>query len=340
MITVNIRNLCGHTTGVQRYTKKILDSWLDSGYIFNEISPVTWTSSAKGHLWEQTRPLLSNSGVLWSPSNSGPILKSNQVVTIHDVVPLEHPEWLNKRFADWYKFMLPKLANNVDHIITISEFSKERICHYLKVPDSKVSVVYNGVDFTGSHGINDTSDSSLQLPFSRYVLSVCSLEPRKNLGKLIEAWRAVKNSLDDDFGLVIVGAKGVSRVFSDDALIVNEDDRIFFCGHVSDDDLAVIYSNASAFCYVSIYEGFGLPPLEAIKCRIPTLTSNTTSMKELCEHRAVLVDPLSTDSIADGILSVVKKPNQEFIEAGFDFSNSLTWHKCAEITHSIISQFE
>ena len=339
MICINARNLGVHVTGVQRYTRKIYEEWMALNCESRLISPSKPVHGLVGHLWEQfCLPYqVKSADTLWSPSNTGPLVVKNQVVTIHDTVPFDHPEWLNKNFVAWYQFIQPKLVKSASKIITISEFSKARIMHHLNVPEHKIEVVYNGVDVALHQQTIPLND--LQLPFSRYLLSVGSIEPRKNISRLVQAWLKIKDHVDDDLGLIIVGAQGISRVFeavgSLDSLSAQRE-RVYFTGHVTDQVLHSLYKYASGFCYPSIYEGFGLPPLEAMCYGIPVLTSNTTAMKELCSSSAILIDPLSVDNIADGLLGLLSDNNHSRIERGLALSAALTWKKCAEQTLSVI----
>ncbi|WP_338084213.1 glycosyltransferase family 1 protein [Dickeya fangzhongdai] len=337
---VNTRNLLGHTTGVQRYTKKIIDYISTVGVRVASIQPDNIIYGMKGHLWEQfslPRKIASRE-ILWSPCNTGPLLIKKQIVTIHDTVPFDHPEWLNKKFVAWYQFMQPRLAKKVEHIITISEFSKERIMHHLRVPESKVSVIYNGVDVLQPDADGSAAEKSAPEVDGDYLLSVGSLEPRKNIPRLIKAFLRFRQESGSDIRLVIVGKKGVSRVFGDDgAEALVDSDAVIFTGHVSDDALVSLYQHARGFCYPSMYEGFGLPPLEAMCYGLPVLTSNTTSMKELCEQRAILVDPLSVESIAEGIHQLVTGQGPAGMqEKGAAFARSLTWKQCASETLRVL----
>lgn len=342
---INTRNLLGHTTGVQRYTKSIIDEFDKNGFSYSTIQPNRATiSGVKGHLWEQiVLPInmLSKhrSGVLWSPSNVGPVSIKNQVVTIHDTVPFDHPEWLNKSFVSCYKYLQPLLAKKIDHIITISEFSKHKIMEHLKVPEKKITVIYNGVDIK-----KEVTHSSINNKFSKlgnYILSVGSLEPRKNIPRLLEAFKIYQSETNSDIKLVIVGHEGVTRVFKNHKPDISYDsENIIYTGHVSDAELSFLYEHALGFCYPSMYEGFGLPPLEAMSYGIPVLTSNTTALKELCENKAILVDPHSVSSISEGIYSLIhSKPNFMNIDENKKYADSLSWSSCALKTHDILSSF-
>ncbi|QIZ51890.1 glycosyltransferase family 1 protein [Dickeya zeae] len=337
---VNTRNLLGHTTGVQRYTRKIIDYISTEGVRITSIQPDRIIYGMKGHLWEQiSLPMnISSREILWSPCNTGPLLIKNQIVTIHDTVPFDHPEWLNKKFVAWYQFMQPRLAKKVEHIITISEFSRERIIHHLRVPASKVSVIYNGVDVLQPEAGGSETGKCQPVVDGDYLLSVGSLEPRKNIPRLIKAFLRFRQESHSDMRLVIVGKKGVSRVFGDDGTQALADNpAVVFTGHVSDEALVSLYQHARGFCYPSMYEGFGLPPLEAMCYGLPVLTSNTTSMKELCEKRAILVDPLSVESIAEGIHQLVAGQGPTGMrENGEAFARSLTWKQCASETLRVL----
>jgi glycosyltransferase involved in cell wall biosynthesis len=337
---VNCRNLVGHTTGVQRYTRKIIENWTHSS--FQQVSPdEKFSSGLKGHFWEQfiLPRHCKDKELLWCPSNTGPLSYANQVVTIHDTVPFDHPEWLNPKFVWWYKFLQPKLAHKVNHIITISEFSKNKIIENLKIPEYKISVIYNGVDIVNIEASLQEENKFLNLP--PYILSVGSLEPRKNLTRLIAAFIQYKNETKSEIKLVIVGKKGVNRVFNEAGIDEINTDDIIFTGHVSDTELQYLYKNTLGFCYPSLYEGFGLPPLEAMQFSVPVLTSNTTAIKELCEHRAILIEPTSIDSISEGIFKLLRGDiSQKTIDDNLKYVQELSWKKCAEKTYQILSKYQ
>ncbi len=143
-IAVNARVLSQPITGVQRYLLSLLQHFPEDAEVARITSKL---QGIKGHAWEQIiLPLRLGKHFLWSPSNTGPLLEKNQVVTIHDTVPLDHPEWLNPRFAIWYRFLVPSLARRVQGIIAVSHFTKERIIATCKVSGEKIHVVHNGVD--------------------------------------------------------------------------------------------------------------------------------------------------------------------------------------------------
>jgi hypothetical protein len=137
---VNTRSLSfGHITGVQRYTLELLQR---SGSRFQRVQPVRALDGSKGHIWEQSiLPQVVGDNWLWSPVNTGPLCVERQAVTVHDASTLEHPEWFERRFAMWYQFLLPRLIRHVRVVLTNSEYSRERLIHYVPEAESKIFAV-------------------------------------------------------------------------------------------------------------------------------------------------------------------------------------------------------
>ena len=339
---INTRILSYPITGVQRYLLELLQRMPTGG--IQQIAPQHPLSGARAHLWEQTvLPLRARGQLLWSPSNTGPLAVSRQVVTIHDVVPIDHPEWLNQRFAAWYRFLTPKLARRVARVITDSEFTKARLLETTGVADDKVIVVPLGVD--ARFGPQDRADvesaiQKLELPTSRYVLSLGSLEPRKNLGRLLRAWEVIYRSLPEDVWLVVSGAKGKSMVFQDVPELKTLPPRVFLTGHVPDELLPALYSGAMAFAYLSVYEGFGLPPLEAMASGTPTLVGNRASLPEVVGDAAVQVDPFDIEAIAGGLHRLIEDSSLRAVlrERGLERAKQFDWDKTAEQTWQVLEE--
>jgi glycosyltransferase involved in cell wall biosynthesis len=297
---------------------------------------------AKGHLWEQLYlPALVGKRLLFSPNNTGPLAIRHQVCTIHDLIPLDHPEWFNRRFACWYEWLLPKLARNVTRLIAVSEFTKARIVERLRVKPEKVAVIPNGIDerFSpcGAEEI-EAVRSALRIK-TRYMLCVGSVEPRKNLIRLLQAWSRVPAAKSEDVVLVIAGGLGTARVF--EAVSLGKvPARVKFTGYVPDKQLPALYSGALALIYPSLYEGFGLPPLEAMACGTPVVTSNNTSLPEVVGDAAVLVNPEDVDSIASGIQEILSSADlrRELQEQGLQRARQITWQRAAEQTLQLLQE--
>ncbi|ASA55974.1 glycosyltransferase family 4 protein [Vibrio gazogenes] len=339
-IYVNSRVLSGPFSGVSRYLKNIL-SELDDNHPY--ITCDSDCRGVKGHLWEQLLlpKSLDTGSLLWSPSNTGPLyIKSRHVVTIHDLAPLDNPEWTSFKFRTYYSLLLPRLLKKVDHIITISNFTKSRIIEHAGVNESKISVIYNGV--YGGELINYDADTfseekiRLGIDKRRYVLSVSSIEPRKNIKGILAAWSKIVDFIDDDIWLVFVG-KANPHIFSDIG-IKNIPKRVNFVGFVEDRWLPFLYKFSEAFIYVPFYEGFGLPPLEAMSHGSPVITSNCTSLPEVVGNSALLVNPYCIDEIAQGLKSILSDRHlrNEYARKGYEQSNKFSWKSTAEETYSVL----
>jgi glycosyltransferase involved in cell wall biosynthesis len=337
-IALNARFHAHRPTGMQRYALELAGRFADR---IQSVRPARSLRGATGHLWEQLYlPSAVRGRLLWSPNNTGPLAIARQVCTIHDLIPLDHPEWFNRRFAAWYEWLLPRLAKKVQHIIAISEFTKQRIVERLGVRPERVTVISNGVDERFSPKTPEEIQAvrrSLGIKAPAYVLCVGSLEPRKNLRRLLQAWAKIQASLDADVELVVAGAKGSSRVF--EAVCIDPlPRRVQFTGYVSNEELPSLYAGALALVYPSLYEGFGLPPLEAMASGTPVVTSNGTSLPEVAANAAVLVNPEDVDSIAEGIRTVVSSSalREKLRRLGFERAARTTWERTAQQTLQLL----
>lgn len=340
MICVNSRILSGHLTGVQRYLSEILDNVSQP---LQTVQPAQPHSGISGHLWEQfVLPRNIGQSLLWSPSNTGPLMVKRQVVTIHDVTPLDHPKWLNPRFAAWYRFLLPRLVRRVRHVIAVSEFTKRRLLATTSVSSDRVTVVPNGVDARfrpHPPGDLDAANAILDLPSRKYVLTVGSLEPRKNLRRLLAAWRLAQDQISPDLWLVVAGAKGKSIVFGSETGTEVLPPRVHLTGHVQDNLLPALYAGATAFAYVSEYEGFGLPPLEAMASGIPVLVSDTTAFPEVVGDAGYYVDPCNVEDIARGLCRLLADCDgwEARRSIGLQRAGHFSWKRAAESTYRVLS---
>lgn len=344
MIVCNARNLGDTLTGVQRYTAELLAQFPEPPRIVKPHRPL---HGFAGHLWEQfALPGRLGSEFLWSPSNSGPLAVRRQAVTVLDMSALDHPEWMSRKFASWYRFLLPRLIDRVRMVLTISEFSRTRILHYCPGAEEKVHVTLLAADDRFSR-TNDEAIAAarhaLGIPTPHYLVMLGSLQPRKNLARVVKVWSRVSRRLPDDVWLVLAGAKGKSLVFRD-AGLDHLPPRVHLTGYVPDEMLPALYSGALASIYLSLYEGFGFPALEALGCGTPTLASNTTSLPEVVGNAALTVNPLDEEAIEAAILALVEdsalreRLSRDGLQRAADFSwkraAAETWHLLTEAARS------
>lgn len=337
-IFCNTRNLHAAFTGVQRHTQALC---AELGTAITPVQPAQPLSGLKGHVWEQRqlRHLVGDQ-LLWSPANTGPLNVPRQVVTIHDTLAFDHPEWLSRRFAQWYRWLTPRLAKRAAHIIAVSNFTKQQIQHHCGISGDKISVIPNGIDaiFTPQSPAQISAmHHALQLPSRRYLLSVGALQPRKNLLNLLHAWRQLLPMLDDELWLVLTGAAGAAHVFARQNLGALPP-RVHFTGHVSDTHLPALYAGAHGFAFLSHYEGFGLPPLEAMACGTPVLVSNSSALPESVGAAALQADPNNIDDISQQLHTLIydNDQRQTLQQHGQEHASQFTWAHAATQTLNLL----
>jgi glycosyltransferase involved in cell wall biosynthesis len=270
-----------------------------------------------------------------------PFVNTATVVTVHDMVYRSYPETMNKRTYHLLNMSLKRSMKRATLIVTDSEFSKSEIIKYFPQFKDKIRVVYCGVDFDKfSDRINEADIARVKINFSihgDYFLYLGTLEPRKNLVRLIEAYAKLKEQLENKGKkvpfLVMAGGKGW---LSDDIFetVRNFDlkDNIIFTKYIPDEDLSPLIRGALAFVFPSIYEGFGLPPLEAMACKVPVIVSDAASLPEVVGDCAIIVDPFDTDSIKNGMLTVYEDTefSAEIAEKGMQRARKFTWEQSAK----------
>jgi glycosyltransferase involved in cell wall biosynthesis len=264
------------------------------------------------------------------------------VCTIHDIIPVEHPEWFSPAFARWYSWLLPKLAARVEHIVAVSQFTKERVVERLRVRPEKVTVVHNGVDarFVRPHeSAIEHARAALGIPFQRYVLIVGSIEPRKNVAGVLKAWPAISRR-EPDLGLVIAGPRGPGLVFAD-AELPDAARNVHYTGYVPHELLPALYSGAMALVYPSLCEGFGLPPLEAMACGTPVVASMNSSLPEVVGDAAIGIDPTDPALIADAVVRLAQSDSlqSDLRRRGLQRAALFSWERCASSTWCVLEAF-
>ena len=267
--------------------------------------------------------------------------KTPQIAVFHDI-NFEHFPQDFPRLALWhYKKFFPKFAHKAKKIITVSEFSKQDIIDNYKVEPDKIDVVYNGAN-EGFKPLSEEEKIKIRNQYTtgyQYFMFVGSLHPRKNLARLFPAFDLYKERTGSDVKLLIVGEKRwwtepIQKAYE----AMKHKDDVVFVGHLQMAELHRVTAAALASVYVSYFEGFGIPIVEAYKCDVPVITSNVTSMPEVAGDAALLVDPFDIESIA-GALELVMDDNvrNSLIEKGRIRRNDFSWDKAAEQWYSVIS---
>ena len=240
---------------------------------------------------------LSDFDLIHCPTVTSPFFfrpKSKVVMTVHDLTPILFPEWQPIRSRLYYKYFLSKRFRFVDRFIAVSNNTKRDLMANFRIPGTKIDVVYEGV----SKEFKPVMETR-----KKFILSVSTLEPRKNLKRLIEAYVELRKEGSFNDKLILVGKKGW---FYDEILTVPEQFQqdIVFKGYLPKKELIRLYQTARVFVYPSMYEGFGLPILEAMACGCPVITSNTSSMPEVAGDAGFLVNPFRTEEIKRAISTV------------------------------------
>lgn len=296
--------------------------------------------SKSGMLWEQIdlrrelnkqtkKPLLLNF------TSTAPLFYRHSIVTIHDVAFYANPSWYSKK-AYWYLHILTQLllATKPKQFVTVSDFSKRELMHYLSIPAEKITVIYNAV-FEKKITQNIAILEKIKAP---YILFVGNLDPRKNLVNLLKAYLSGNFK---DLKLVIAG--GSHKTFSQTSFSIPADKAqdILFLDYVSDEELITLYQNASLFVYPSLYEGFGIPPLEAMRYGCPVLVSDTASLPEVCGDAAFYCNPHEVEDITFQMKEALE--NKEAINQKKQLASSqlqkFSWEKSANLWLDLIHQF-
>ena len=256
-----------------------------------------------------------------------PPAKAKKVTTIHDMLVYKYPEYLNRRIVETQKRKLAWVKKEAAAILTDSVATKLDVIKYLKIPEEKIHVVYLGVAINYYPRPKDEV-ARVKLKYGitgEYILAVGTREPRKNLDRIKTSFGKLKLK---DYTLAISGAYGWGKD-------IMPDDNVKLLGYVDETDLPAIYTGATGFIYPSLYEGFGLPVLEAMACGVPVVTANSGSLAEITGDLAITVDPEAETDIAVGIDKVINlsaAKRTEISDAGRKHAGRFTWKKTAEQT--------
>ncbi len=283
--------------------------------------------------------------VYWGPNYAMPLVPfgAPSVLTVHDMVYRIFPETMKRVTYLHNRYGLERYVRRCNHIITDSENTKRDLVGFLDLPVEKIEVVPLGVSGRFALSVNSVSDDvimkNLGLEQRSYLLTVGTLEPRKNLTRVIKAYKLFMQDQNSHCGadtiLVVVGAEGWGDTSAEVRRELGE--KIKYMGYVSDEMLGALYRHARGFVYMSLYEGFGLPPLEAMSCGTPVLVSNTSSLPEVVENCGLYADPTRVEDIAHQMRRLCDDDVQVLLAtAGRARAEQMQWGITADKTLSLL----
>ena len=264
-----------------------------------------------------------------------PVLRARTILTVHDLSFIRVPECAEPRLRAYLLQAVPASVRRADVVLADSECTRADLIELLGADPGRVEVVYAGV---GQHFYRITDDGLLRAVRARYnlperfILGLGTLQPRKNFERLVKAYAMAQGQIDNEIKLVIAGGSGwmYDGIFgSVEELGLQE--AVCFPGYVADDDLPALYSLADLFVFPSLYEGFGMPPLEAMACQTPVVTSNTSSLPEVVGDAALLVDPLDVAALTEAMRQVLTDGvlREGMIQRGVEQARRFTWTQAA-----------
>ncbi|MEG2867672.1 MAG: glycosyltransferase family 1 protein [Terrisporobacter sp.] len=264
---------------------------------------------------------------------------TNSIVTLHDLIPYTLPETVGRKYLERFLREMPKIIAKTKGILTVSEYSKRDILKFFHgYPEDKIFVTPLATNSNFKPLDKNICRDFLKEKFSintPYILYIGGFSTRKNVRELILAFQKINLSLKTPYTLVLGGSikdegkKLVSLVES-----LNMENNIIFTGYLDDDSLPILYNGAEAFVYPSLYEGFGLPPLEAMSCKTAVITSNLTSIPEVTGDAAILIDPFNSDELANSLFMLLDNDElrTDLANKGYEKSLEFSWKNTAKKT--------
>lgn len=319
-------------TGIGTYTARLMENiiaidsnnryrlfWPNSGYdaLYGKKNvDVTLFGEKNKKFWDEVylpaRLAKGNADVFHLPQNGLGLPKGkycSYVVTVHDLIPYTMPETCGKSYLDKFVEEMPYIMERADRIITVSNYSKEDILRFFKIPAEKIHVTHLAADSGFKLMNKEKAWRFMREKYNYsgdYILYLGGFSPRKNVDGLIDAFKKLYKQLPGHYDLMLLGAsKDNHYELKKKVDALGLDERVIFAGYVPYEHLPYFYNCASVFVYPSLYEGFGLPPLEAMTCGTPTITTNVTSIPEIVEDGAITINPYDSNALADNIYKVL-----------------------------------
>lgn len=317
-----------------------------SDIIFNDNFDVkSITENNKDNFWDEVNipNILQNSDIeLYHVPQNGVGLPQDKpcsmVITLHDIIPYRMPETVGPNYLKIFLKQVPDIIPRCDGIITVSEYSKQDIIKEFGFPEDKIFVTYLAPEDIYKP-LNKEFSKKLVKDYygidGDFILYIGGFSPRKNILGLIEAFSKYINKKGKNISLVIAGKKGISySIYKNRAEELHIEDQVIFPGFISMEHLPYLYNASELFVYPSFYEGFGLPPIEAMACGVPVIASNTTSIPEILGHSAELIDPSNVDEIFEAIVRVQEdtKLKENLILKGLVKAVEFSWKDTAKKT--------
>jgi len=347
-LVVDVRLI--NSSGIGTYIKNVLPDLIDFfrevivlgnkeellGFEWsNKVTIINVTFTIYSFLEQLYYPfIIPECDIFWSPHFNTPLLSiksKKRIVTIHDVNHLSNPSYYNLLKRLWAKCLYKNAVKKSDCIITVSEFSKLEILKYFKTEELKINIVHCGV--SENFGVSKVVISNeIVLPNS-YLLYVGNVKPHKNLITLLKAYNELEKSIKEKYKLVIMGKK--EGFITNDRNVFdfienhNLERYIYFTGHVKDEEVPFIYEKATLLVFPSLYEGFGLPLLEAMSCQIPVLSSDRASLPEVGGEAALYFNPLDPVELKEKIVLLMNDEDlkSKMIEKGNKRVQIFNWEQ-------------
>lgn len=369
-IAINTLPLLDNIAGAERYTKNMLThiAKLNSNtyhlflskinhnyyevnqenfanYIFNANTRFRLVRILGEQMWV---PFICNKldiDVFFSPCNIAPLfVKAPTVLTLFDVHWLVYPHMFSKAKRLYLKNAIKHSLVKAQKVITISDNSKKDIIEIFGVSEHKINVIPCGLDPFFKIVKNEVKLFNVKKKYhinNKFIFFTAQLHKRKNVITLLKAYHELKKRKKIEHNLVIAGGKGDG--YEDMRSYLSEhglENNVVLCGCVPNDDLRLLYNNADIFVYPSLYEGFGLPIIEAMACGTPVITSNVSSLPEVAGDAAILIDPLNVEELANAIDRVLSDKNlrEDLINKGFKRISEFSWEKAAQKTLSVFEE--
>lgn len=362
---LNISDILGSPAGIGRYTNNLVTNLLkidkDNNYFLFSQKRLPERLRYKFSVYKNYHLIESNNPItqLWLQSVIPYLLKKYQIdifhssnstnfignvkriVTIHDVIYKRYPQYFTKKTIVNLQIALWMVRKKAHHVIANSEATRNDIIKFLKIPESKIKVIYLGVDDNFKIIKNEDLLNRIGKKYGlikKFILSIGTLEPRKNILTILRAF--YKTKARNDYKLVLVGKRG--WFFKEIFRLINQlkmEQDVKYLGYIDDVELPLILNLASLFVYIPFFEGFGLPVLEVMKCGVPVITSNVSSIPEIINGAGILVSPTNIDELAQKIDLVLedKKLQQNMISKGLKQVQKYSWEKAANETMELFN---